>query len=138
MHIDLKTGKIQHDMLPPEMPRDVKSGGGEAREYFDGGRQQSYERRRENSMPSEQQRPQYPLAYGAEHGAHNYSQPQINVTPAAPPRQGYVELDSETPGRYRPYGGDEKSGGRHKSNSFSGYGDDDRRDMMSPPPAYRE
>jgi len=128
-------------MFPPEMPRDSQKKSGEAREYYDGGRQDSYERRRENSMPSQQQRPQYYQPYpGGESVQHSYSQPQISVTPAlhhAPTMpQGYAELDAETPGRFRPYG-DEKSG-RGKSNSFSGrYGDDDM-DMRSPPPAYRE
>jgi hypothetical protein len=142
-HIDMKTGKIQHDMFPPEMPRDGK--GGEAREYYEGGggggRKESHERRRENSTP--QQRPQLPTQpYGAEHNAHSYSQPVIAVTPAmhhaTPMPQGYAELDSETPGRYRPQQGDEKSG-RGKANSFSGsrYADDEF-DMRSPPPAYRE
>ncbi|KIW90737.1 uncharacterized protein Z519_08520 [Cladophialophora bantiana CBS 173.52] len=133
VHIDLKTGKIQHDMYPPEMPRP-----GEAREYYEGARKE-YDRVRENSAPS-QQRPQYQQPHGAENGQHSYSQPQINVTPAhvptPPPRQGYAELDAETPGRYRPYG-NEKTG-RGKSNSFSGRYRDDDMDMRDPPPAYRE
>ncbi len=135
----MKTGKIQHDMFPPEMPKK-----GEAREYYEGGsggsgagtRGDAYDRRRENSMPvSPTQRPQYPQPFGGENGQRGYSQPQISVTPA---RHGYAELDSETPGRYRAYG-DEKSGsGRGKSNSFSGRYTDEDYAIMSPPPAYRE
>ncbi|KAJ9604437.1 hypothetical protein H2200_011273 [Cladophialophora chaetospira] len=148
VHIDLKTGKVQHDMFPPEMPRGDSKKSGEAREYYEGGggggRHESYDRRRENSAPNvqppQQQRPQYPQNYGGEHGQYSYSQPQISVTPAVHHAttipQGYAELDSETPGRYRGYG-DEKSG-RGKSNSFSGRYEDDDYGMRSPPPAYRE
>jgi hypothetical protein len=141
VHIDMKTGKVQHDMFPPEMPRDSKKAG-EAREYYEGGRQNSYERQRENSMPSQQQppRPQHTQPYGGDHGPYSYSQPQINVIPAmhqAPMiPQGYAELDSETPGRYRPYGDDKAR--RGKSNSFSGQYGAEGMDMRSPPPAYRE
>ncbi|KIY03880.1 uncharacterized protein Z520_00571 [Fonsecaea multimorphosa CBS 102226] len=134
VHIDLKTGKIQHDMYPPEMPRP-----GEAREYYEGGRKE-YDRMRENSMPT-QQRPQHYQPISGDHGLqHSYSQPQINVTPAhnptPPPPQGYAELDAETPGRFRP-SSNEKSG-RGKSSSFSARYRDDDVDMRDPPPAYRE
>jgi len=135
-HIDMKTGKIQHDMFPPEMPRK-----GEAREYYEGSnpksssrdvssRQDSFEHRRENSGTS-QQRPQFHQPYN--------SQPQINVSPP----QGYSELDSETPGRYARYGSQQGPSGREKSNSFSNSHSgrryqDDEYSMGSPPPAYRE
>ncbi|KAH0844332.1 hypothetical protein FOPE_09796 [Fonsecaea pedrosoi] len=138
VHIDMKTGKIQHDMYPPEMPRDQKKPG-EAREYYDGGRKE-FQRVRENSMPT-QQRPQYHQPNGGENGLqHTYSQPQINVTPAhkptPPPREGYVELDAETPGRYRPYGSEKSDRGKSSSYSSRYRGDD--MDMRDPPPAYRE
>ncbi|EXJ55833.1 hypothetical protein A1O7_08764 [Cladophialophora yegresii CBS 114405] len=146
VHVDMKTGKIQHDMLPPEMPRDAKKGG-EAREYYEGGRQESHPRQRENSTPLQQQqqqqqqpKPQYPQPYGAEQGPHRYSQLQINVTPARHTipmiPQGYAELDSETPGRYRPYA-DDKAGRGNLNSSSRRYGDEDM-DLRSPPPAYRE
>jgi hypothetical protein len=139
VHIDLKTGKIQHDMLPPEMPRK-----GEARSYYEGDRppppqqppnQQpnaprgdSYERRRENSLP--QQRPvAFPTPYTPENGEHSYSQPVIALSPP----MGYAELDSETPGRY----GAQRGYGREKSHSFS-HGYEDGDGGRSPPPAYRE
>ena len=135
-HIDLKTGKIQHDMFPPEMPRKD----GEARSYYEGDRP---EHRRENSMPnSPPQRPQFAAQpYGTQQGGHSCSQPQISVSPrmhhAQTMPQGYAELDSETPGRYRAHGDGKSEKG--KSNSFSGgrYGEDEY-DMRSPPPAYRE
>ncbi|KIX04455.1 uncharacterized protein Z518_05323 [Rhinocladiella mackenziei CBS 650.93] len=152
VHVDLKTGKIQYDMLPPEMPRGQ---GSEKRES---------ERVRENSMPSRNgSQSQFPIY---EEQQPTWPQPQINVTvptqhpdqggggrpsfssPAPPPLQGYAELDAETPGRYRPYRNEKAAFGRPKANSFSNahhnpslyarVDDDSDVDMRDPPPAYRE
>ncbi|KIV87443.1 hypothetical protein PV11_02988 [Exophiala sideris] len=142
MHYDMKTGKWQNNMLPPEMLG------------AQGKRDAGPELRRENSMPES-----YPhTSPGQTYHEYNAGMhPQINVTdhhgrPAAPTYtmsspslpQGYAELDSETPGRYRPHG-DEKASyepqrshrrRRGHSSSSTRYYDDD--DEMSPPPAYRE
>jgi hypothetical protein len=139
MHLDLKTGKWQTNMLPPEM-LDAQ-----------GRREVGRELRRENSMPPFQ------------HGPYSASQPQINVSPPPPGGRpaahsfsnlatphGFAELDAETPGRYRPPVNDEKAtydpqrdghgrdhrGRRGHSSSSRRYSSDD--DMRSPPPAYRE
>jgi hypothetical protein len=148
MHFDMKTGKWQNNMLPSEM---LQAQGKRDRDA-------GHELRRENSMPEPHPHAspeQNHFGYGNAGTPH----PQINVTdhhgrPAAPAftmssptlPQGFAELDSETPGRYRPHGGDEKasygpqrSGRRrrgHSSSSTTRYYDDD--DMADPPPAYRE
>ena len=104
VHIDLKTGKIQHNMLPPDMQARTRDGPAPRRSPQRSG---SYERTREAAGS--------PPIYG--HDVYAQSQRQMNPQPVADPRSGYAELDSETPGRYRPHRTDSKEG---------------------PPPAYRE
>lgn len=145
VHIDMKTGKIQHDMYPPEMRRDDSPPPARRRETG----KQEYERVRESKTSSKQTSQLLPYA---EQG-YTYSQPQISVTPApgpvhsysfpaASPPQGFAELDSETPGRYRPQSNEKASypgsPGRGKSHSFSSRYADEDMELRDPPPAYRE
>jgi hypothetical protein len=155
MHFDMKTGKWQNNMYPPEMSQGANNKRDVDRDLdFDDGHHS-------NSNNNEQRmRPPHP------HNA-NTSQPQINVVnppPTAHPRpqahsfsnsapslppHGLAELDAETPGRYRPpHGNNEKysyspqRGGERRGRAHSGsssttrYYDED--DMRDPPPAYRE
>ncbi|KAI1608082.1 hypothetical protein EDD36DRAFT_104866 [Exophiala viscosa] len=148
MHYDTKTGKWQNNMLPPEMVQAQNQGKRD--------RDAGPELRRENSMPEA-----YPYASPGQNHAYDSAgtHPQINVTdhhgrPGAPQYtmstpalpQGFAELDSETPGRYRPHG-DEKGSSYepqrshrrrrgHSGSSTTRYYDDD--EMRDPPPAYRE
>ncbi len=141
MHLDMKTGKWQNNMYPPEMSQGQNQNRAKRDVDLDG--YHSNERmRRENSNPP-----------------HNASQPQINVSPpTARPQahsfsnsapslpQGLAELDAETPGRYRPHGNEkysyspqrgERRGRAHSGSSCTTryYDEDDMRDA---PPAYRE
>lgn len=155
MYIDMKTGKIQHDMYPPEMKQGKREVSSSPPHRTDSERVE-YDRVRENSTSSGT----HPLPYASQ--GYSYSQPQISITPAQRQSQsqsqqgherptfsspalpqGYAELDAETPGRYRPQSyGNEKAPyapqrGRWKSHSFSG-GYEEDVDMRGPPPAYRE
>ncbi|EXJ84548.1 hypothetical protein A1O3_05217 [Capronia epimyces CBS 606.96] len=145
MHIDLKTGKVQTNMYPPEMLETQTSNQPQKR-------RDTADSRDQNRNDGRQQQWGHSISSTYTQPQHSYSQPQINVTPAAmaadqgrpsfsspPPPQGFAELDAETPGRYRLYG-HEKS--RTKSNSFSGRHARDQydyeHDLHDPPPAYRE
>ena len=97
----MKTGKIQHNLYPPEQ------------DPF--GRQRSLDtdrmRSEDEAYPHERSaaRSQTYQPDGAQHERSIYSPASTNQQPVPIPRAGYIELDAETPGRYRPY--DEKREG---------------------------
>lgn len=108
-YIDLKTGKVQHNLYPPDHPLhrsvDAERMRGEDGAYpLDKAAARSY-----SFQPD-----------GAQSDRLMYT-PYTMPPPSVPsPRPGYMELDAETPGRFRPY--------------------DEKRDRppFSPPPPYRE
>jgi hypothetical protein len=84
----------------------------------------------------------YHPANGRANTAHGqiYTHPQFQTaTPA--PRQGYAELDAETPGRYRRFNNDDEKAVLSARMRYDGHEDidmDENTGMRSPPPAYRE
>lgn len=115
VHVDMKTGKVQTNMYPPDMPRNSSQG-----QTHDSSSSLGYPTNTSNNS-------RINITSNS-----NPSHPDIPTTISSPPN-GFVELDAEIPGRYRAV-----NGVRQKHGSQQQRGRDMEYMRSSPPPPYRE